>query len=294
MRGADFDAAWAISDTLLRLRHGQRCDHLPPHCRWVWNGEPVAGRRVLVRAFHGLGDTLQFVRYAALLRELAAETIVYAPAKLIPLVTTVHGVDRVVEERLEAAAESAGDVEIEVMELPFVFRTIPQTVPSAVPYIHVDRMRLPHFGGLSVGLVWQAGEWDPRRSIPFALVRRLGKVPRVRWLILQRGPGLRQWDRTFGHLPPAETLVDEARVMRSLDLVITVDSMPAHLAGALGVPMWLLLHADADWRWLEDREDSPWYPTARLFRQQRAGDWEPVLARVQEALEARSRTELRS
>jgi hypothetical protein len=293
MRRGDFERAWTISDTLLRYRRGQPCDHLPPECRWVWNGEPVAGRRVVVRAFRGLGDTLQFIRYAAVLRDVGAETIVCAPPRLTPLIATVDGVDRVIEERLAMDPGVVHDVQVEVMELPFVFRTELHNVPSHVPYIHVDRAPLPHSDGLNVGLVWQASEWDPRRSIPFALVRRLQKVPGVRWYVMQRGPGLAQWDGAFGRLPPAETLVQEARVMMSLDLLITIDSMPAHLAGALGVPTWLLLHAEADWRWLEAREDSPWYPRTRLFRQQFQGEWDHVLTHVQEALHALAAAETR-
>ena len=259
----------------------------------MWNGEPVAGRRVVVRAFRGLGDTLQFIRYVARLKDAGAETIVCAPPTLMPLIATVRGVDRVIEERFTPDPGVVHDVQVEVMELPFVFRTELHNVPCDVPYIHVDRAPLPDFGGLNVGVVWQAGDWDARRSIPFALMRRLQEVPRVRWYVMQRGPGLAQWDGAFGRLPPAETLLAEARVMMSLDLVITVDSMPAHLAGALGRPAWVLLHAQPDWRWLEAREDSPWYPKTRLFRQLFQGDWAPVLARVQETLRAVTAAETR-
>ncbi len=284
MRHGDFDQAWEVSDALLRDRAGGSCDHLPPEKRWVWNGSALSGRRVLVRCFRGLGDTIQFIRYLPMLKRVAAETIVSAPAELMPLVATVHGVDRVVEEDYIPTPRVPHDVQVEVMELPFVFRTTRHDIPIDVPYLHVEPMPLAPWAGPSVGIVWKSGEWDPRRSVPFPLMACLPALTRVRWIVIQRGPGLDEWDGRMGLLSPAATIFEQARVIRSLDLVITVDSMPAHLAGALGVPTWILLHAQADWRWLELRDDTPWYPDARLFRQERPGDWQPVLARVRDAL----------
>jgi hypothetical protein len=170
------------------------------------------------------------------------------------------------------------------MELPHVFRTTLATIPREVPYLYVEPLSLPHRGGLAVGLAWHAGAWDARRSIPFALLEPLGELPGVTWYILQRGPGLAEWCAGFGTLPEASGLFEEARVVRALDLVISVDTMPAHLAGALGVPVWTLLPAQADWRWMKNCDDSPWYPTMRLFRQGKDGAWEPVIARVAAAL----------
>ncbi|MGH8068519.1 MAG: hypothetical protein ACRERE_25445 [Candidatus Entotheonellia bacterium] len=110
-------------------------------------------------------------------------------------------------------------------------------------------------------------------------------MPGITWYILQRGPGLTEWRAGFGSLPEARNLFEEARLIRALDLVISVDTMPALLAGALGVPVWTLLPAEADWRWMDGRDDSPWYPTMRLFRQPQDGAWEPVITRVATALE---------
>jgi hypothetical protein len=131
-----------------------------------------------------------------------------------------------------------------------------------------------------VGLVWQAGEWDPRRSVPVEMLAPLAELPDVALTVLQRGPALAERPPGFGRLGGSNDVWQLARGMQALDLVITVDSMPAHLAGALGVPVWTLLHVEPDWRWMDGREDCPWYPTMRLFRQQRAGEWEPVIARV--------------
>jgi ADP-heptose:LPS heptosyltransferase len=133
--------------------------------------------------------------------------------------------------------------------------------------------------------VWAAGEWDhARRSIPFSLLAPLARIPQVALYILQRGPALAHYRPSFGTLSGADDVLETARIMRALDLVISVDTMPAHLAGALGVPVWTLLDTAADWRWMEGRAESPWYPTMRLFRQEEHGAWEPVIARVVAAL----------
>jgi hypothetical protein len=284
MRRGEFERAWQISDRMLRARQGERCDHLPPDRRWVWDGSPLGGRRVVVRSFRGLGDTIQCIRYLPLLKHVAAQTIVCAPPELMPVVSTVAGTDRVIKEDYHPLPYARHDVQIEMMELPWVFRTTLASIPAEIPYINVDRYSIERPHGLAVGLVWQAGDWDTRRSIPFAQMNCLQDVPGIRWTIIQRGPGLSQWDGRMGTLSPADTVFEQARVMRSLDLVISVDSMPVHLSGALGVPTWILLHTEADWRWLEGRDDTPWYPHAHLFRQEQSGDWKPVLARVRDAL----------
>jgi hypothetical protein len=283
MRRGEFEAAWAVSDTVLRARAGVPCWHLPRHLQYVWDGRPLAGRRVLVRCYHGLGDTIQFIRYMPLLKALAAAVSVWAQPPLLPLLGTMDGIDRLLPLH-DGTPDVAYDVDVEVMELPHVFRTTLATVPAEVPYLRVEPVPLPYRGRLAVGLAWRAGEWDARRSIPLALLAPLGKVPGIAWYILQRGPGLIEWRDRFGILPRASNLFEEARLIRALDLVISVDTMPAHLAGALGVPVWTLLPAEADWRWMDGRDDSPWYPTMRLFRQARDGVWEPVIMRVAAAL----------
>jgi hypothetical protein len=176
------------------------------------------------------------------------------------------------------------DIDVEIMELPHVFRTTPRTIPAEIPYLHVDPTPLPRGGRLAVGIVWRAGDWNDQRSIPFSLLAPLVKVSGITWYIHQRGAGLAECDEGFGITQEFCDLLEEARMLRSLDLLISVDTMPAHLAGALGVPVWNLLHSEADWRWMEGRDDSPWYPTMRLFRQDRRGEWEPVIARVACAL----------
>ena len=132
-----------------------------------------------------------------------------------------------------------------------------------------------------MGLVWRSADWDyERRSVPLGLLAPLGTVPGVALHVLQRGPALEERLPDFGILSGSDDILEAAAVMRGLDLVISIDSMPAHLAGALGLPVWTLLASDADWRWMEEREDSPWYPSMRLFRQRRPGAWAEVIARV--------------
>jgi len=279
MRRGEFDAAWEISDAVLRARAGAPCWHLPRHWQYVWSGAPLHGRRVLVRCYHGLGDTIQFIRYAPLLRAVAAEVIVWAQPALVPLVRGVRGVDRVLPLH-DGTPAVEYDADVEIMELPHVFRTTVRTIPAEVPYLDVAPAPRPRDGQLAVGLVWQAGDWDGRRSIPLSRLAPLAAVPGVGWHVLQRGPALENWRDGFGVVSGSDDVCEVAGVMRSLDLVISVDSMPAHLAGALGRPTWTLLHHDADWRWMEGRDSTPWYPTMRLFRQPRAGEWEPVIERV--------------
>ena len=283
MRSGDWEAALRASDRVLASHAGEPCWHLPRHEQWVWDGTPLHGKRVLIRCYHGLGDTLQFIRYAPLARQVAREVIVWAQPALTPLLRTARGIDRLLPLH-DGDVGIDYDVDVEVMELAHVFRSTLQTLPSDVPYLHADPAPLATDGRLAVGIVWKAGDWDERRNVPYPLVERLAEVPGVQLHVLQRGSGLQERQDGFGILSGSDDPLQAARVMRALDLVITVDSMPAHLAGALGVPVWTLLHADPDWRWMHGRDDSPWYPTMRLFRQPRAGDWESVMARVADEL----------
>jgi len=285
MRRGAFAEAWVKSDADLKSRVGKPCWHLPRHFQYIWNGTSLTGKRVLVRCYHGLGDTIQFIRYAPLLQAMATEVIVWAQAPLIPLLKTVLGINQILPLH-DGTPEVNFDVDVEIMELPHIFRTTLATIPAVIPYLHVEPLLLsPQDKQLSVGLVWKAGDWDERRSIPFTTLAPLAAVPGIRFYILQAEAKKAGWQEEFGNYPGEFDLLDYARVVRGLDLLISVDSMPAHLAGALGVPVWTLLHTEADWRWMENREDSPWYPTMRLFRQEQPGDWSSVIQRVTFELE---------
>jgi hypothetical protein len=181
----------------------------------------------------------------------------------------------------------AYDVDVEVMELAHVVRATPETVGRPVPYLRAEPAPLPRDGRLAVGISWECGDWQrERRAIPFPLLAPLADVEGVRLHALQRGPSLAQAAAhpRFDCAAGSDDVLEAARVMRALDLVISPDSMPAHLAGALGVPVWTLVPHDADWRWMEERDDSPWYPTMRIFRQPSPGAWEPLIARVADEL----------
>ncbi len=284
MRQGDFAAAWELSDAGLRARSGVSCWDQPRHLQHVWDGTPPDGRRVLVRCYHGLGDTVQFIRYAPWLRRRAAEVIVWAQPALLPLLAGVPGVDRLLPLH-DGRPEAAFDVDVEIMELPHLFRSTLDTLPNAVPYLHAPApiQRRPD-AGLHVGLVWRSGDWDPTRSVPLSLLAPLARIPGVTLHALQGGAALAEWPAALGPVSGSARVELLAGMMGALDLVLSVDSFPAHLAGALGRPVWTLLPAVADWRWMAGREDSPWYPTMRLLRQDHAGDWEPVAARVDAAL----------
>jgi hypothetical protein len=259
--------------------------HLPRHLQQVWSGAPLTGKRVLVRCYHGLGDTIQFIRYAALLKQVAAETIVWAQPALLPLLHTAAGVDHLLPLH-DGIPDVEYDVDVESMELAHVFGTTSATIPAAVPYLHVEAGGLMRRGEvLTIAIARRAGDWDPRRAIPLSALIPLARLPGIRLLLIHAEQEPLP-HAAFEHAAGTDTIVGTACLMRAVDLVISADSMPAHLAGALGVPVWTLLRRTADWRWMERRDDSPWYPTMRLFRQDREGDWTAPVARVAAALAA--------
>jgi hypothetical protein len=285
MRYGEFDRAWRKSDILLRhhLAAPPAASDVPRHQQVIWNGASLQGKRVLVRCYHGLGDTIQFIRYIPLLKAIAARVTVWAQPSLMTLLSTACGIDRMIPLD-DGTPDCDYDADVEVMELPYVFRTTMETIPARVPYFHIDASILEDCR-MKVGLVWRGGDWDPRRDVPFDLLTQLAEIREISFYALQQEASAFEHHESFKNILPCggDALIT-ARVMRALDLVISIDSMPAHLAGALGVRTWTLLQVDADWRWMSDRMDSPWYPTMRLFRQQRAGDWQPVVAQVKREL----------
>jgi hypothetical protein len=279
----DLEGAWRVSDRIRNRTHGLRDEARPRHLQQIWDGRPFDGRRVLIRCYHGLGDTIQFIRYAPLVRTVAREVVVWAQPRLLPVLRTAPGIDRLMPLH-DGTPACVYDVDVESMELPYAFRSTLTTIPSAVPYLHVAPMTSPPEDRLAVGIMWRGGDWNLERSIPFPMLDPLFAVPGVSWYQLQGDPGPGERHPRLG-AHDCSTVLQTARWMRALDLVIAIDSMPAHLAGALGVPVWTLLTSHPDWRWLERRSDSPWYPTMRLFRQYRAGQWLSVIEDVRQALE---------
>lgn len=289
MRRGDLDAAWRVSDEVLAARDPATRDDpaLPYHLRWVWDGRPVGGRRVLVRCYHGLGDTLQFCRYLPALGRRAAHVAVEAQPELIPLLRALPGVDRWIAFR-QAHPEPPAEVDLEIMDLAHALR-LP---PPAPPYLSAPPLRpdpcadaAPRDPAPRVGLCWRAGGWDPDRSLPLRLLRPLAEVPGLRWVSLQRGPAAREAldAGSPAFVNPGDTSMDVARtaaLIAGLDLVVTVDTMVAHLAGALGRPCWVLLKHEADWRWPLADTAAPWYPRTRPYRQSTPGDWTDPIERL--------------
>jgi hypothetical protein len=282
MRAGDFAAAWRLSDRI-RARAARFGDPgVPRHEQIIWDGAPLDDRHVLVRCYHGLGDTIQFARYLPLLRRRARRVTVWAQPPLLRLLRSLDA-DLTLAALHDGSPAVQYDVDIEIMELPYAFRTTLETIPARTPYLEAGRPTRRLHDRPRIGIFWRGGSWNTARSIPFVDLRLLLDDRRVRWYSLQPDatPAERHpWLRTID----VSTVNRAARAMQRLDLVISVDSMPAHLAGALGRPVWTLLPRDADWRWMEQRDDSPWYPTMRLFRNAEVGGWDGVVRGVHEAL----------
>jgi Tfp pilus assembly protein PilF len=263
----------------------------------VWDGSELGGRTILLRAEQGLGDTIQFIRYAPLVARRGGRVIVTCPRPLVRLVATCPGVERAIPDGtadLEFACHAA------LMSLPRIFGTALETIPADVPYLAAEPAIRARWGnavgssdGFKIGIAWQGNpdhKKDRHRSFRLARFEPLTHIPGVRLFSLQKGPGTEKLEEISGRFAVTDLgdqlddFMDTAAVVQHLDLVITPDTSLAHLAGALGVPVWIALPFASDWRWLLDREETPWYPTMRLFRQRRWGDWDDVFKRMAQEL----------
>jgi Tfp pilus assembly protein PilF len=292
----DWPEAWTEYEW--RLKDPDLTKRLLPTDRPRWQGEDLAGKTILLQSEQGFGDTLQFVRYAPMVKARGGHVMLRAPAPLLPVLRSVAGIDSFVETENEVK-QSAFDVHLPLLSLPQIFGTQIDTVP-AMPYIEPDpelvarwRQRLGDHSGVTVGLVWQGNRAHPndhRRSMRLESLRTLLDCPGARFVSLQIGPGQDQLkefeDRIIDPSGEIDTdsFADAAAIIANLDLVISIDSAIVHLAGAIGKPVWILLAMGNDWRWLKDRDDTPWYPQARLFRQGRSGDWAGVVRRLRTEL----------
>jgi hypothetical protein len=288
MRTGDFARAWAISDRdLVRIAHLPK--HAGPrHLQRIWRGEELKGRHVLVRCYHGLGDTIQFLRFMRPLGEIARSVTVWAQPELLPLVAGAVGVDRTMALH-DGMPEVDYEVDIEIMEVPHAIKVRRDQVEMRAPYVRLPGAvvpPLPTGRDLAVGLVWRVGAWDKRREIPAALLRDLA-VPGIALHSLQCAASAEELAGIGARDVSTPDIVALGHRLRQLDLLVCVDTMVAHLAGALGCEAWVLLHADCDWRWPRVGQRSLWYPSLRLFHQKAPGDWSGVIAEVRAALGAR-------
>jgi tetratricopeptide (TPR) repeat protein len=272
-----------------------RSSELPsrPPIAAPWKGEDPRGKRLLVHAEQGLGDTLHFCRYLPLLRERGAKVVLHVQG---PLRSLIRGAMPWLELVAEGEPLPATDAQCSLLSLPHLFGTTLDTVPATIPYLHAEEEAASRFASmmgrgpkLKVGIVWAGSTKhlnDVDRTMALSTLAPILAVERVRFFSLQIGarPGDCLPDPVTDLAPELIDFAQTAGAMAALDLLISVDTAPVHLAGAMGKPVWVLLPFVPDWRWLLEREDSPWYPTLRLFRQQTRGDWRAPVDAVAKAL----------
>ncbi len=291
----DFDRGWLEYEW--RWQTGEVPERTFDAARWT--GEPLTGKSILLYAEQGLGDTIQFVRYAELLKDLGATVIVECQPAMLPLLKSCRGIDELVGQGDNLPGF---DYQCPLLSLAGTLKTRLDAIPARAPYLFADqalaaawRERLQTPRGYRIGINWHGREGHQeaaRRDIPLKLFAGLAEgIPSMQFVCLQKGAGQEELNsfpaiQTFANLDLAHgAFMDTAAIMMNLDLVITSDTSVAHLPGALGVPVWVPLPYVSNWRWLLDRDDSPWYPTMRLFRQKRAGDWEEVFHRIRAELQ---------
>ena len=275
----------------------------------LWTGAPLKGAMILLYAEQGLGDSLQFLRYVPLVQAAGGRVVLEIPTSLRRLAAGLPGLAALVNTQSPGGRPSSPgwqtgpplphfDCRCPLMSLPLAFGTTIESIPAHAPYLAAPEEALKKAAallwpttGLRVGLAWTGNPSHPKnrfRSIPLGLLEPLFNLENVRFFSLQMGPSAAELARRRAKItdlaPVTGDMADTAAQMAHLDLVVSIDTSIAHLAGALARPLWVLLSYLPDWRWLLDREDSPWYPTARLFRQPRPGDWPAVIERVRAEL----------
>jgi tetratricopeptide (TPR) repeat protein len=268
---------------------------LPPQALpdYLWTGAPLNGGRILLYTEQGFGDAIQFIRYVDLVVKRGGKVVIHCSPALVRLFANMEGVE----------SASIGDESINILahypllSLAKLFDTQLDTIPSKVPYLRADeesirkwKELMPRDGKINVGLAWQGNiRPDPDRSVPPALLKELAGIGNVRFFSLQVDPSREPAPAELELIDHTKKLTDfaeTAAMMAHLDLVIAIDTATAHLAGALGKKTWVMLKSAADWRWFLSGSHSPWYPTMKLFRQKRAGDWESVMEEIAGELRA--------
>lgn len=300
----DFAVAWPGYEKRWKMRESQskeRAFEQP-----TWDGGSLSGKTIFVYTEQGLGDSLQFVRYLKLLKDQGATVLLQCQSRLTALLSRCAGIDRIYSADQKELPEF--DVQVALLSLPALLETTIDSIPNETPYLFADdekvacwKDRLIDLNGLRVGIAWQGKPTyvrDSLRSVPLTQFADLAELPDVQLISLQKSHGRSQLEQ----LPHSERILnlapeldqgpdgfeDTAAVIKNLDLVITSDTALAHLAGGLGAPTWVALSFVPEWRWQLEREDSPWYPTVRLFRQRAFGDWSSAFAAIKQALEQKA------
>jgi tetratricopeptide (TPR) repeat protein len=287
----DFAEGWKLFEWRWKGSNIQHTERIFPKPRW--RGErPIAGKTLLIHAEQGFGDTLQFCRYAPLIAALGARVVIEAPRAILPVLATLKG-----EYTFAKVGTPMPDFDLHcpMMSLPLAFGTTLETIPAEVPYLFADpekqrawRERLGTKTTKRIGLVWSGRPGlapDLTRSMPMRHLAPLTRLP-VELHCLQNeirdndAAELAQFPQIHTHQDDLHDFADTAALIAELDLVITVDTSVAHLAGSMGRPVWILLPWAGEWRWLLNRTDSPWYPSATLLRQPRIGDWDGVVGEI--------------
>lgn len=283
----EYEWRWRKSDFTSPIRH----EDVP-----LWDGSPLNGRTILLHAEQGFGDAIQFVRYAPLVAERGGIVIVECHPELVSLFQKIKGISSVFAF---GEGSTSCDFQAPFLSLPNIFTTTLESIP-ACPYLLVSselstewQQRLSVYSGLKVGIVWAGSSIhhnDIFRSLQVDFLSSLADCTAIKLFSLQMGDAKKQLalsplrDTVSDFTDQIHSFSDSAALIQKLDLVISVDTAVAHLAGSLGIPVWLLLPFAPDWRWLLVRRDSPWYPTMRLFRQETLGEWKPVINDLTTAL----------
>lgn len=261
-----------------------------------WKNADLTGKTILVRCEWGFGDCIQFIRYLKLIKNQGARVILQLYKPLVDLFALCPYIDKIVQS---GHIFPKHDIQIPLLSLPHIFGTTLETIPTEVPYIFADRQLIGHWQKklptkkINIGICW-CGSGDHKalpslnKNIQLATFDPLAQLQNIQLYSLQKIHGYKElqnctfnlhiFDETFDR--DNGRFMDTAAIMKNLDLIITIDTSIAHLAGALGVPVWVLLPYKADWRWMLNKTNSPWYPTMRLFRQKKPGDWETVIQEI--------------
>lgn len=301
LRLGNFEQGWPEYEWRLKVKDFSDKPSAMPH----WRGQPLHGKTIVVNAEQGYGDTIQFVRYLRNVKARGGTVILKCPLALRRLLAECAGVDRII---CQGDLAPPHDVETMLLSLPGIFQTSLDTIPANVPYLRVPQsagaqaaaMIIPHTEVMRVGLVWAGAIQNPRdrgRSLKLKQFSKLFGTARTKFFSLQKGDAAAELKSIPSDLitdlgPYLEDFADTAAAIQALDLVISVDTAVAHVAGALARPVWTLTPFVPDWRWMLNRDDSPWYPSMRLFRQSAPGDWSSVIARLEAQLTAMTTSSL--